>query len=429
MGDNIIALGNFGGGSGSQMNVAILNGSARGFQISSSQPSTSRGENSQPAAETHNECITMWEPVHLKQEWTISNFKKALDLASPGICLRSRCFKDSSMPDINWQLCLYPGGKREENIGHVSLFLKMAANQAAREFTVRAEYRFYFLDDGGVARFSNVNTGDFKVKPQKSSHSWGLRNIPRSKVDNCIRSDGSLRILCQIELVPDFNKLQSLEIRRDSAINSNHITKQYLNKIHEMFENSIGTDCMIQCGMKSFDVHKFILMAHSEVFRAMFSHKETKENVESRIDLMDTSPVAVQHMLTYMYSGSISEDLTDEEAPLVMEIAEKYGLDALKILCQQKLIPRLNKNNVCAMLELADTHNAPLLMDACIPIICINVNELMKSDDWKDLRTSNLKLVNGVLEKVVMMKGIKSTMSNSPPSKRARIQDHIFLRP
>lgn len=59
---------------GSQMNVAILNGSARGFQISSSQPSTSRGENSQPAAETHNECITMWEPVHLKQEWTVSFF-------------------------------------------------------------------------------------------------------------------------------------------------------------------------------------------------------------------------------------------------------------------------------------------------------------------------------------------------------------------
>jgi hypothetical protein len=40
------------------------------------------------------------------------------------------------MPDINWQLCLYPGGKREENAGHVSLFLKMAANQAVREVSL-----------------------------------------------------------------------------------------------------------------------------------------------------------------------------------------------------------------------------------------------------------------------------------------------------
>lgn len=111
-----------------------------------------------------------------------------------------------------------------------------------------------------------------------------------------------------------------------------------------MFENAVGTDCIIQCDHQQFDVHKFILMAHSEVFRAMFSHKETKENVESRIDLKDTPHFAVKHMLTYMYSGGMSEDLTDDEAPLVMEIAEKYGLDALKSLTQQKLIPRYEFN-------------------------------------------------------------------------------------
>ncbi len=60
-----------------------------------------------------------------------------------------------------------PLGKREENKDHVSLFLKMSAAHTTREFTVRAEYRFYFVGDDGVARFSNVNTGDFKVKPMK----------------------------------------------------------------------------------------------------------------------------------------------------------------------------------------------------------------------------------------------------------------------
>lgn len=37
------------------------------------------------------------------------------------------------MPEICWQLCLYPGGKREENVGHVSLFLKMSTAEATRE--------------------------------------------------------------------------------------------------------------------------------------------------------------------------------------------------------------------------------------------------------------------------------------------------------
>uniref|UniRef100_A0A914MQ66 MATH domain-containing protein n=1 Tax=Meloidogyne incognita TaxID=6306 RepID=A0A914MQ66_MELIC len=181
--------------------------------------STSRNAALVASAEAapQNECVTAWEPLQLRQEWTIHNFTKALDLATFGTCMRSRNFRDESMPDICWQLCLYPGGKREENSGNVSLFLKMSTTENQREFTVRAEYRFYFLDDTGAARFSNVNTGDFKVKPAKGSHSWGLRNIPRQKVLNCIRSNNSLHIVCQIELVPDFNKLQT-HVRREHRI-------------------------------------------------------------------------------------------------------------------------------------------------------------------------------------------------------------------
>ena len=47
--------------------------------------------------------------------------------------MRSRNFRDESMPEICWQLCLYPGGKREENQGNVSLFLKMSTTQTLRE--------------------------------------------------------------------------------------------------------------------------------------------------------------------------------------------------------------------------------------------------------------------------------------------------------
>lgn len=63
----------------------------------------------------------------------ISNFSKALDLATAGTCMRSRNFRDETMPEISWQLCLYPGGKREENAGNVSLFLKMSTSMTSRE--------------------------------------------------------------------------------------------------------------------------------------------------------------------------------------------------------------------------------------------------------------------------------------------------------
>lgn len=73
------------------------------FGSNLSCPSTSRTaplnvESSQ------NQCITIWDPVQLRQEWTIHNINKALELSTPGICMRSRCFRDESMPDIAWQV-------------------------------------------------------------------------------------------------------------------------------------------------------------------------------------------------------------------------------------------------------------------------------------------------------------------------------------
>jgi hypothetical protein len=67
-----------------------------------------------------------------------------------------------------------------------------------------------------------------------------------------------------------------------------------------MFTNSEGSDCVIECGTQEFLVHKFILMAHSDVFRAMFSHKETMESVESRIRVNN-------HAAIFLYILPISD--------------------------------------------------------------------------------------------------------------------------
>lgn len=104
------------------------------FGCNLSSPSTSR--TAQNVESGQNECVTIWEPVQLRQEWTIHNIGRALELSTPGICMRSRGFRDESMPDITWQLCLYPGGKREENKGNVSLFLKMSTSHTTREVLI-----------------------------------------------------------------------------------------------------------------------------------------------------------------------------------------------------------------------------------------------------------------------------------------------------
>ncbi|CAD5210270.1 unnamed protein product [Bursaphelenchus xylophilus] len=390
-------------------NLGFSNFDLRACSISC--PSTSRYAGN---AETgSNECFTVWEPVFLRQEWTINNIKAALELTTPGICMRSRAFKDESMPDISWQLCLYPGGKREENKNNVSLFLKMSTSHASKEFTVRAEYCFYFMDDNNKSKFNNVNTGDFKVKPTKGSHSWGLRNIPRAKVINSVRSDDSLHIVCEIQTVPDFNRVPPVVYKKESPINQSQLMRDFVGRFHDMYETGEGSDFVIECQGREFAVHKFVLMAHSEVLRAMFKHS-MEETKNGRMKLLDACPEAVAHMLYYMYSGALPQEFEYEHASPLMQIADKYALDQLKMLCQEKLIQRLNASNVITMLIMADYQNAPLLMDACIPVIKANSRRIISSPDWNTLKTNNQKLVNSVLEKIVVQ-------DDSPPQKRLRL--------
>lgn len=111
--------------------------------------------------------------------------------------------------------------------------------------------------------------------------------------------------------------------------------------MNSMYVTGEGSDFTIECEGRNFSVHKFILMTHSDVFRAMFKHPGTIENQTSKLVLCDTTPVAVNQMLTYMYSGALPENFLDEHAPALMQIAEKYALEPLKLLCQEKLISRL----------------------------------------------------------------------------------------
>uniref|UniRef100_A0A0N4ZKS6 BTB domain-containing protein n=1 Tax=Parastrongyloides trichosuri TaxID=131310 RepID=A0A0N4ZKS6_PARTI len=395
-------------GSDSNLSTAVNNSTSTTSCLYSA-PSTSRNT----FANNKNECYTFVEPVHLRQEWTISNFSSVLKLAMPGLCLRSAMFKDPGVPDACWQLCLYPGGKRPENANNVSLFLKMSATSPVKELNLKAEYKFYFIKDDGVYGFSNVNIGDFHAKPPKGGHSWGLRNIPRSKVESCIRNDTSLLVVCEIELMPDQGRILCKEMTNNFSRDVVSVDKRYLCRFSDMYETRDLTDCTIICQNQVFNTHKFMLATQSSVFRAMFSHKNTKESLEECINIVDSTPSAVSKMIGYIYSADIPGELDIEEAASLVQLAEKYDMEQMKILCEEKLIIQLSKSNVCSLLQFADTYNAELLQQACIEMISTFRKTIMVSEDWFDMKKQYPSLINQVLELII-------AFDNSPPSKKRK---------
>ena len=86
-------------------------------------------------------------------------------------------------------------------------------------------------------------------------------------------------------------------------------------------------------------MHKYVLMFHSDVFRAMFNHKSTKESRESRIQITDSTAKTVNQMLIYMYSGQLPKEeyAIETDALPLLNIANKYLINPLAQLIEQGL--------------------------------------------------------------------------------------------
>ncbi|KAJ4813581.1 BTB/POZ and MATH domain-containing protein 1 [Rhynchospora pubera] len=76
-------------------------------------------------------------------------------------------------------------------------------------------------------------------------------------------------------------------------------------------------------------------------------------------------------MLHFMYTDSLP-DMSHEDIQLVMlvqyllEAADIYALDGLKMICEERLIRDLSLDTVTSSLALAEEHNCSELKDACL---------------------------------------------------------------
>lgn len=97
-----------------------------------------------------------------------------------------------------------------------------------------------------------------------------------------------------------------------------------------------SVDCTIHCEGRIFQAHKFLLCSHSQVFKAMFKH-DTIERKESKVNITDTTAKALEHMLYYLYSSKLSDTFPYEDAADIMQLADKYDMEPLKVLVQKRL--------------------------------------------------------------------------------------------
>jgi len=328
-------------------------------------------------------CESKLDVIEQRLVWTIDKY--SVRSKEEGYGWQSSCFEFKGFDDVitKWELQLFPFG--EDYSSHVAFRLY---NVGSTTLNVFYEVSVRGSNDTKL-HASTPPTGATSI-----SSGYGSSAIQQfikignnSNVLDCLVND-SLTVVCDITILgaetnsnaitaPDpasnFDEVKNLEQMSDDLLNS---FKQR-NK-----DSSDGLcDVIIKCEGREFYCHQFILSARSPVFEAMLKTK-MKELESGSIAIDDFSKNVVEKMLVYIYGGMVPN--IDKDAKELLNIAEKYQLQQMKISLGEKLVSILDNDNCIEYLAVGDLLHVKKLKDAALMYFKQNVNSIVNKENWKE---------------------------------------------
>ncbi|CAL4983176.1 unnamed protein product [Urochloa decumbens] len=152
-----------------------------------------------------------------------------------------------------------------------------------------------------------------------------------------------------------------------------------------------------------FKAHRAVLATRSMVFMAeLFGNM--KEKAASCVKIDDIVPNAFRAMLHFIYTDSLPKIGDGDMMAMAQHLlvaADKYNLERLKLICEDKLCTYIDSKTVVNTLLLADQHGCKCLEEECLSFVKSrgNFKSVMASDDFELLIRSYPSLVKDLLAK------------------------------
>ncbi|XP_048557211.1 BTB/POZ and MATH domain-containing protein 1-like [Triticum urartu] len=155
----------------------------------------------------------------------------------------------------------------------------------------------------------------------------------------------------------------------DGQGNAQEINKDYLpGNIERTLKDGKGADVTLLVGGREFSAHRFMLAAQSPVFDAQLFGPMMDEDTRC-IEVVDMDPAIFEMLLHYIYMDSLPpRDEKGYDAASMQHLlvaADRYGLDRLKVMCEEELSKSINVQTVTSTLAVADQHFCEGLKNAC----------------------------------------------------------------
>uniref|UniRef100_A0A0N5B2L1 BTB domain-containing protein n=1 Tax=Strongyloides papillosus TaxID=174720 RepID=A0A0N5B2L1_STREA len=279
---------------------------------------------------------------------------------------------------VKCSLYIRPNGRDAETKDYVSLFLQFKEFSCLKIITL---FKFSILNVDEKEEHKLV-IGVEKFDANKNYH-----YLPKfiNKDDLFRKGDILLpndRLTVCFEIFYLCNNVNASSVSETTHIEGP--SSMFLDDMSRMLNSSRYCDCIIKVENHKINVHKCILDARSEVFRSMLKYKLAGPEA-SIIEMSEFRLEVVKEMVNYIYTGKSPR--VDEMAIEMLEIAEKYKLEGLKLIATESLLNSLNVQNVCEYLEKGEIYSAEILKEFAIRYIYLNGKEVLNSESWSRIAT------------------------------------------
>ncbi|XP_037482428.1 BTB/POZ and MATH domain-containing protein 2-like [Triticum dicoccoides] len=166
--------------------------------------------------------------------------------------------------------------------------------------------------------------------------------------------------------------------------------------LERMLRKQRGTDITFRVCGREFSAHSFLLAERSPVFKAQLFGPMAEKDM-ARIEVVDMEPAIFQMLLHYIYTDILPScndqgGRTTAGMQQLLVAADRYGLDRLKLMCEEELCGRIDEETIMSTYALANRHHCNRLKHACLLFLMQSPDVLgtvLKNSGFNELCMTN----------------------------------------
>ncbi|KAF3341697.1 BTB/POZ and MATH domain-containing protein 1-like isoform X1 [Carex littledalei] len=300
-----------------------------------------------------------------------------------------------------WAILYYPRG-RVDYFNDPDKWISFYVELLSEAKDVSAFLNFSLVDQNGIASHHNKQT--------LSNYSTGSQNgftdfVEKSWLKNSdFMKDDSFTIECNLKILEPSVE----EVKKNSSIS---VPPSDMHKhLHHLLLSGEGADISFKVKGETFPAHRNIIASRSSVFRAELFGSMSESKAKC-IEIQDMEPQIFKAMLQFIYTDMLlppSDDHNDQGvdedilAQYLIVAADRYALDRLKFICEDRLAKKISAENVVTTLVLAAQHNCQQLKEICLDYISSSkiLHSFTETDVFASFVVSYPSIYKELLEKV-----------------------------